>query len=153
MILLIDTNLLVLLVVGFASPNFIAGHKRTRTYSVADFETLKDVLSRASAVRTTPHILAETSNLALQFQDPGRTLIGEALRRLIAVSTECLLPSAKAAHHASFRRLGLTDAGVIIAQDTDDGVVTLLTDDLDLYLESLRSGRQAINFAHLRVDR
>ena len=48
--IILDANLLVLFVVGAASPSYIAKHKRTRAYTIRDFELLKDILSRASRI-------------------------------------------------------------------------------------------------------
>lgn len=145
--LLIDTNLLVLLVVGFASPSFIEGHRRTRAYTLDDFRLLRDLVAREEIVRTTPHVLAETSNLARQFAEPGRARISAVLAGLIGSSIEVHLPAQQVVQDPDFTKLGLTDAAVLLAQD---GETTLLTDDLDLYVASVTRGLKAVNFSHLR---
>ena len=62
---LLDTNLLVLLVVGLESRRFIAQHKRLTAYSSEDFDLLIDLLGRFGPAgwATTPSVLAEASNL------------------------------------------------------------------------------------------
>ena len=60
----LDANLLVLFVVGIASPSYIAKHKRLAAYTENDFALLTDLLSAAGSVIVTPNIVTETSNLA-----------------------------------------------------------------------------------------
>ncbi|KQT60112.1 hypothetical protein ASG52_18495 [Methylobacterium sp. Leaf456] len=69
---LLDTNLLVLLTVGRASPAFVEVHKRTRSDRSEDMPLLETLLAKADRIVTTPHVLGETSNLIRQFQEPGR---------------------------------------------------------------------------------
>ncbi len=61
--LLIDTNLLVLLVVGVVDRKLISTHKRTKTFTESDFDLLVSVLKRFNEIWITSHCLAETSNL------------------------------------------------------------------------------------------
>ncbi len=68
---LLDTNLLVLLIVGRASPAFVGAHKRTHSYRSEDLPLLEALLAKAARIVTTPHVLGETSNLIRQFQEPG----------------------------------------------------------------------------------
>jgi len=60
--LLIDTNLLIVLLVGNTSEEFIAKVKPTRTYTVQDYRLLIKLIKSFNVV-TTPHILTEASNL------------------------------------------------------------------------------------------
>lgn len=143
----VDTNLLVLLVVGSASEDFIDRHKRTSAYGREDFRLLRTILLEAEGLVLTPHVLAETSNLARQFKRPGVDLIGGVLRGLIERSREVAIPARDAVRRVEFRYLGLTDAA-LLAVDADD--ITLLTDDFDLYHASLSAGRKPINFSHRR---
>ena len=148
--LLIDTNLLVLLTVGTASRAFIAAHKRTMAYGADDFELLTTLVAEAESLVTTPHILSETSNLVRQFRMPGRALILDALRDFIVSVGEIQVPAAEAALRPEFRSLGLADSAAIAAQARD---LTLLTDDLDLYVASLALGHEPVNFTHERRSR
>jgi len=60
---LIDSNLLVLLVVGSVNPNRIGTFKRTRQYSRSDYTALVRVVGHFARVYTLAHIVAEVSNL------------------------------------------------------------------------------------------
>lgn len=143
----IDTNLLVLLVVGSASEGYIARHKRTNTYATDDFRLLRQVLLRADGLVFTPHVLAETSNLVRQFAKPGVDTIVNVMCRMIEQTREITVAGVEAVRRPEFRYLGLTDAGLLTIEADD---ITLLTDDFDLYRASLAAGRQPINFSHER---
>ena len=60
---LVDTNLLVLYVVGSVSRKRIATFKRTSQYRSEDYDLLVQVLANFSSVYTLAHIMAEVSNL------------------------------------------------------------------------------------------
>jgi hypothetical protein len=77
---LLDTNLLVLLIVGSTSEAHVAKHKRTRSYDVQSFRLLRDTLRwNFTALVTTPHVLAETSALVRQCAEPLRSDLTETL--------------------------------------------------------------------------
>ncbi len=141
----IDTNLLVLLIVGIASPSYIARHKRLQAYTRQDFLLLTDFLSRARRVVVTPNTVTETSNLARQIAEPARSHIHRVLHAFLQTSEEVYVASKTAANHASFVRLGVADAALLDMIGEDH---MLLTADLDLYLEALGAGRETVNFNH-----
>ena len=61
--LLVDTNLLVLFVVGEVNPSRIETFKRTHQYTRADYDLLRRVLQRFKRLYTVAHVMAEVSNL------------------------------------------------------------------------------------------
>lgn len=142
---ILDTNLLVLFVVGVASPDYIATHKRLRAYTNSDFTLLKELLKPANRVIVTPHVLAETSNMAGHANEPARTHIMKTFRGLLAKLDERHRPCVEVAERPEFVVLGLADAALLALDDSD---ATLLTADLDLYLAARRAGRPAVNFTH-----
>ncbi len=144
---IIDTNLLVLLIVGKTSDRFVGIHKRTSSYTVDDFVLLELILSDAVKIVVTPNVLSETSNLLRQFADPGRSLIVDYFKFFVENACEVYVESASIINNKSFDRLGLTDASILSIQEKD---FILLTDDLDLYLASDALGRTVINFSHAR---
>lgn len=145
--LLVDTNLLVLFLVGKASPRFISKHKRTRAYTIRDFRLLIELTADASGLSTTAHVLTETSNLVRQFGLPGHKTILDAFRDFTASATERHVPGIDAAGRTEFLRLGLADAAILQAMEPG---TRLLTDDLDLYLAAITAGHDAVNFSHER---
>ena len=146
--LLIDTNLLVLFVVGTAAKEYIARHKKLTAFTVEDYDRLVKIIARASEVLVTPNTLTETSNLAAYINEPARSKVLAVLRTVIVSdSQERYVPSSVAAERKEFVRLGLADAALLEIAAND---VTLLTTDFDLYNTALKKGAQALNFNHLR---
>jgi hypothetical protein len=147
---LIDTNLLVLLLVGSVSEALIVRHKRTRAYDIQSYRLLTDTLqAHFVAILTTPHVLAETSNLVRVGNENEHALLSEQLARWTGRCDERHVPAVEVVGRSEYVRLGLTDAG-LLSLATDEDV--LITDDLDLYLEASRRGAKVINFNHLRAQ-
>lgn len=145
--ILLDTNLLLLFVVGTTSRDYISKHKRLTQFTVEDFDTLVQVIARAPEVLLLPNTLTETSNLAAYIGDPAKTEIFRVLHTVISKSQEQYVRSSVAAERQEFFRLGLTDSALVEAS-TDE--VAILTTDFNLYHAALIKGSPAINFNHLR---
>ena len=145
--ILIDTNLLVLYVVGTASRSYIAKHKRLTEFVLEDYDALLELISGASEIFVTPHTLTETSNLVRHIEEPARTEVLKVLQALISNTDELPIPSKSACARSEFLRLGLTDAVLLEATGAES---TLLTTDLDLFLAVQAIGNPAINFNHIR---
>jgi hypothetical protein len=146
-VLTIDTELLVLLIVGLASRRYISKHKRLKTYTELDFDLLQDVLLKFERIILMPNVLAETSNFLGYIDEPIRSEVFAAFRKFILAEQERYFKSATAVEQNEFLRLGLTDACLLLAA-ADDHVI--LTADLDLYLAACSKGHKAVNFTHLR---
>ncbi len=145
--IVLDANLLVVLVVGTASLEFLGRHKNVRTYSKADFLLLLSIVSNAKKTFTTPNILTETSNLARQFGEPARSRVTAVLGNMIEPMDEIYIESRDAAKRHEFTWLGLTDCALLAALEPTH---TLLTADHDLYSAALKRGFDSVNFNHLR---
>lgn len=143
----LDSNLLVLLIVGATSPAYIGTHKRLRAYKWADYMLLDQLLAGATRIVVTPNTLTETLNLAGQIAEPTRGNIFRTFRLLLGRSVEVYVASRQAAERSEFLRLGLTDS-VVLASANDQSII--VTADLNLYLEAMRQGRNVINFNHRR---
>jgi hypothetical protein len=144
---ILDSNLLLLLVVGLADRTYIGKHRRLQAYSEADFELLRQLIAPMSAIVVTPNILTETSNFAQQIAEPARTRIAIVFATLLEKLEEQYVASRQAAAQLEFPRLWLTDSG-ILDQMTEERV--LLTADLSLYLAAERRGYKAVNFNYHR---
>ena len=142
----IDTNLLVLLVVGSEDRKSIERHRRTRTFTTDDYDCLLDMIeARGSRVFVTPNTLTETSNLLKQ---PRDARFRDRLRFLIEQSEEIVVASATAAHNSSFVRLGLTDAALLEVVSAERPLITV---DLDLFSAAFAKGEEsAINFTRFQ---
>ena len=147
--LLIDTNLLVLFVVGAVNPARIELFKRTREYNKADFQLLLRVMERIKPWYTLAHVMAEVSNLT---DLTGRELTQsrQVLKETLAVLREPAIASVHAVEKAPYERLGLVDAA--IATLARENRCAVLTDDFDLYVALSREGIVVLNFSHLQVN-
>lgn len=151
--ILVDTNLLLLLMLGSVDESCI-GKKRTERYSVEQFHFLSDYLKDFKHLITTPHILTEVSNLG------GSALTGkwrEAFFILLGMpglfyleATEDFVVEQNLARlnvePFNLVRLGLTDA--VIAKLCEKEIL-LISDDYDLVGLVTGLGGEAINFTHL----
>lgn len=139
----IDANLLVLLVVGSVDRNQVGKHRRTRMFTLEDFDRLLKVINALKSVYVTPNILTEASNL-LESKSDQRYL--KMLKRVIQNSEEIVVSSATAVQSRSFSRLGLTDAVLL---DVVSKKRPLLTVDFDLFISaSKKEDGSAFNFTH-----
>lgn len=145
--ILLDSNLLVLLVVGLTEPALVGRHKRTRNFAVGDFDLLLDVLKSFSQVLVTPQIVTEASNLISQIEGPIASRLRQTLAKTLNANNERHEDSRSLCTEPEYLRLGITDAAVLrIAKQS----IPILTVDLDLYLAAARFSGLAVNFNHIR---
>jgi len=143
--LLLDSNLLLVLLVGTLDDLRVAKFKRTKEYSALDYDLLNQFIRQFERVITTPNILTEVVNLAKGLQKlPG---YADSFRAQIGSLTEEFLESKTVCLQDCFGRLGLTDTAISIVSRKP---YLVLTDDLPLYLHLISTGVDAINFNHIR---
>ena len=147
--LLIDTNLLVVVVLGAVRPGHIERFNRTRQYSTDDYLLLLDIINDFDQLVVTPHVLAETSNLLGQLTEPLRATCLAYLASVLPDWKEEWRPASTLVNKVVYLRLGLTDTA---AYQMAAEQVTVLTDDFDLYKATLEAGRSTINFSHRREE-
>ena len=147
--LALDSNLLLLLVVGRTERGLLTRHKRLRSYSEADYELLQGFIAVSNVLVTTPSALTEVSNIA---DSEFVSLLAPAWPRrwgLIGAFVEVYWQSSKLGDF-SFNRLGLADCSLLAVLDDR---TRLLTVDSALYLAALGRGCHAVNFNHIRAAR
>jgi len=147
--LIIDTNLLLLLVVGLTDRRLIERHKRLKAFTVEDYDLLCRIVSVAAKILLTPNTLTETSNLLRQIDKPARDQLCNTLRQIIVAGDEEYVASRSAVGGKEFLRLGLTDSVLL---DVTGESRSILTVDLELYLAALNRNISAVNFNHLREE-
>ena len=141
----IDTNLLILLVVGSVDLELVDTHPRTQIFTPEDYDRLCRIINGLKRVFVTPNTLTETSNLLKQPRDKQAI---DRLRILIEVSEEIVIASAAAARNSAFARLGLTDTALLEVVSEERPLITV---DLELYGAALAAGKGkevAFNFTH-----
>ncbi|MCY7357876.1 MAG: hypothetical protein LH609_10485 [Rudanella sp.] len=115
--LLLDTNLLVLLVIGQYDPKRINGHKRLQSYTSEDYDLLLGFMSLFRTFATTPNILTEVSNLRVFQTTPD----GQEYTAWIAVDYQsfCDLASFRNQSHTRFSVQALADSTLITISYAD----------------------------------
>jgi hypothetical protein len=93
--ILVDTNLLVLLIVGSVNRDRVSRFKRTSGYLSADWDLLIGILEQISRRYTLPHVLAEVSALT-DLKGPELESARTVMRNLIAAMHELKIPSVDA---------------------------------------------------------
>ena len=145
--LLIDTNILVLLIVGETNRLRIGRHKRTRTFAPEDHATLLNVLDSYDELWITSHCYAEASNLLRQTDAAFSYQLSLTLLSLAHRVRESHFPISVIREPVVAARLGVADAGFVHKAKS---VTAFLTTDFRLYTEVSRRYGNAINFNHLR---
>lgn len=145
----LDANLTVLLVVGSASKNYIARHKRLDSdYTADDFDLLGLLVAQFAEIVLLPHVLAEACNIACQIANPARARILDAFRTLISTVPELAIPSIDGVRRIEFDKLGLTDSVLLhLCGMRMEGLSpTLITVDTDLANAAHALGYSVIDY-------
>lgn len=149
--ILLDTNVLLLFLFAAFKPAMI-GKKRLEKYDENAGKLLFNFVIKFSRILTTPHVLAETSNLAAQIVDKKfRDELFDELHPRFCLNTadsfvHCEVDGDQV-DNLLFRRVGMTDAYLAALVRNNE---LLLTDDLDLYVAAVSTGGAALNFTHMR---
>lgn len=146
--ILIDTNLLLLYLVGKYDKNFIKQFKKTEQFSIEEFNFLDKFISKFRKVITTPHILAELSNFSFQIKEPKLKSYLGVLITVVREMEEKYISKDLITRNSLINRLEFTDLSIMEA--TLDKKCLVLTNDFKFaaYLEINKC--EVMNFNHLR---
>jgi hypothetical protein len=145
--ILVDTNLMLLVLVGQYNVSRIATFKRTKKYTPRIYEIVIQVISQFKKRLTTPQIMTEVDNLSRNLRTDEWQSISGALNELIPTYAEVATPTAILSLHRLHSAIGLTDRSIMNVPD-----VLVFTDDLPLYHRLETLGRGAINLGHLLLS-
>ncbi|NPV00291.1 MAG: hypothetical protein HPY53_02810 [Brevinematales bacterium] len=136
-LLIIDTNLLILLLVGLYNKNQIKTFKRTTNFTVEDYETIRFYFYNAKKVYVTPHILTEVSNLTDRIGGKDNFTYIEVFKSVAKSQIEIYTPKESLLDFLYLSQIGITDTSLYFAAKETGSIV--LTDDEECapYLESL----------------
>jgi hypothetical protein len=143
---LVDSNLLVLFLVGTVNRRRILDFKRTQSFTIEDFDLLADLIGWFGRLIATPHVLTQVSDLA-DLRGKERREIRQLFRAVVEQIEEPYDQSRALVADPLFERLGLTDTA--IATVCCRGIL-VLTADVHLQLAIQRRGADALNFNHVR---
>lgn len=147
--ILLDANLLVLYVAGSHDRRLIPTLKATRSgFSVSDFRFVANLVASFDRLVITPHVLTEVNGL-LNTGLPGRLrwdVFGTFAERIRA-GVEVWHSAESLTADPIFRRLGVTDSGILSA--AREGPLVIST-DLDLCVALESRGLGVINYNRVR---
>jgi predicted nucleic acid-binding protein len=145
---LVDTNLLVLLLVGAVNKQRIPTFKRTGDFSIEEYELLVRLIDWFGKLIATPHVLSQVSDLT-DLSGKELTAIRERFKVLVVQDIEESYDASRVlVDDPTFIRFGLADAAIATA--CSRGILVLTTDlQLQLALQALNI--DALNFNHIRA--
>jgi hypothetical protein len=146
--ILIDANLLLLYFVGNYDLRRILSFKRTKTFTVDDFNLLVGLFKFFDKVVTTPNILTEVSNLSGELSEQEKPIYHDEFANRVAFLTEEYIESRAAVTQDHFKKFGLTDSVIL---EEAKGEYLVLSDDAQLIAYAQNVGIDALNFNHIRV--
>lgn len=145
--LLIDTNIMLLYVVGLVNRERIPRFKRTQQFIPEDFDLLSQIVAFFQTIVTTPNILTEVNSFVNQLGEPERSRCMSLFGQAITNMQEEHQASTTLAIFPEFQRFGLTDCG--IASAARDRYL-VLTDDLRLAAHLQSQNIDTLNFNNIR---
>ncbi len=111
--ILIDSNALIVLLLGFIDPKLIGRHKRTSIYQAEDFYNLLSVIKGLDQLVVLPNIWTEVDNLLNNFQGNYKFQYIEKITETIKAVTEQYIASKTGSESHNFFDLGLTDSLIL----------------------------------------
>lgn len=144
----IDTNLLVLLIIGLVNPERVRNFKRTQDFTIDDFRLLHNLVTWfGPPLIATPHVLSQLSDLT-DLKGKERGEVRNRFKKIVVDTIEEKYdPAKQLVRHPLFERFGLGDASVAAVCQRN---VLVLTADLQLQIALDYSGLNALNFNHVR---
>lgn len=140
---LIDSNLLLLFAVGSVDVGLIPNLARTAAYSANDFQLVERFIDYFPNKFTTPHVLAEASNLI-----GCRPELRDSLGKFIAIADEVFVAARELVTRSEFRNFGLTDAGLCTLSESG---LLVLTDDNPIAAFLSKNKLPVVGLDHLRA--
>lgn len=146
--LLVDTNLLLLYLIGGLRRELIRSFKRTSNFSEAEFLLLAQIITHFNrSVTTTPHILTEVSNFLSQHHEPERSALLKFLGDSISSWNEEQPAAKQLVRRDFFPRFGLTDTGIV---DVSRSSFLVLTNERALAGFLTKRNIAVLNFQDLK---
>ena len=151
--ILLDTNLLLLLVVGLAARRLVATHERLRSdYNEADFDTLCALISAFDGIVFLTPILVEVDYFANQTKGSDRYMVLSRLRGFVNSAIEYPVLGERGVNSRDFSRLGFVDSTIleVLSESSNVGLdLTLASNDSLLVNLALARSLSAVLFSEL----
>jgi rRNA-processing protein FCF1 len=135
--IVIDTNALLILIIGQIDANLIESHKRTSIYEPQDYYDLLRIIGNFENLLILPNIWTEVDNLLNNFTGEQKYHYVLKFTEIVKLSTEKYVATINSAEAASFYDLGLTDSLLLILAKENK---LLMTSDSTLSDYAIASG-------------
>jgi hypothetical protein len=149
---LLDSNLLLVLLIGSFDPKLFDRFKRVSDYTTEDYDLLVRLLGSFRILLTTPHIFTEVSNLANSLPERVKLDWFQSFAALLGSQTntpglrERWMSAETLAAMPEFSAFGITDA----ALSTLASEALIITEDRRLSGRLKQQGTPVLNFGDLR---
>lgn len=140
---LIDTNIVLLYIIGSIDILQIREFSRTAMFTEDDFYRISKFIDFFEIKITTPHVLTEASNLL-----GNRIELQLALKKYIDLNEEKFLSSKEIAATKIFLHFGLADSAI---HETSKDSYLIFTNEKELYGYLISNGFDAVNLDQVRL--
>lgn len=141
--ILVDTNILLLYLVGSLDINMIKDFSRTEVFDEKDFDLVSKFIDKFDVKITTPHILTEASDLM-----GNRNGFQYLLKTFINLAEEKFISSLNVSLSESFLKFGVADSAIL---ETSKGSHLIFTDDRPLFGYLINKGIDAVSLDQVRM--
>lgn len=145
--ILVDTNTLIIIVLGLINPKLVNTHKKTSLFNEEDFYSVMDWIGDVNNLIILPNIFTEVDNLLNRFTGKYRQKYIDVMATISCQIKEEYLPSVLGIKDYNFATLGLTDVLIIQLKDK---YKTLITADSDLSDWANASGIDVLDLKELK---
>jgi len=111
--ILIDTNSLIVIIIGLIDPRIFKWHNRTSIYTEEDFYELMKIIGGLDKLIVLPNVWTEVDNLLNDFRGDYKYQYILKITETIKASTEKFIDSHNATQNPHFQELGLTDSLIL----------------------------------------
>jgi len=122
--IVIDTNALLLLVVGSIDKKLINSHKRTSIYNEQDYYDLLNIIGDFKNLIILPNVWTEVDNLLNNFKGERKFYYHNVITEIIKLSTEKHIYTIDAINTVPFFNLGVTDCLLLILAKQNSLLIT-----------------------------
>lgn len=148
--ILIDTNALIILILGLIDRRLIDTHKRTSIYEEQDYYDLLSVIVEIENLIVLPNVWTEVDNLLNGFNGEQKHQYITKITETIKSTSEQFMSSLIGVNSDSFFDLGLTDSLLLnLAKECD----LLITSDSNLSDYAIANGIKVFDVVKNRNSR
>lgn len=148
--ILIDTNALLILIIGLIDTELFKTHKRVSIYEKRDFEELLIAIGSIANLIVLPNVWTETDNLLNNFTGNYKYQYIQNITAVIQSTAEIYIPSTTSVMSPYFFELGLTDC-LLLEQAKDCRLLVTSDSQLSDYANAL--GIQVYDVVKKRNER